>query len=95
MRLLHFFFFQSLSLMYLEENSASCSYVERVEDLVQEQSLRIHKNPLPSDDASNCYLDFLTEFRIREIIEEEMINKHVTAIVEVHLVHLFNLKPCC
>ena len=62
--------------------------MKRVEDLVQDQSLRVNKNLLPSDDATNCYLDILTEFRIREMLEEEMINKHLTTIVEVLLIHI-------
>jgi cullin 3 len=59
----------------LAENSASV-YVKKVEALINEEAER----------AKYC-LDDSTEPRIVEVVEEELIRKHMKTIVEVRVVY--------
>lgn len=56
---------------FLAENSASV-YIKRVELRIQEEA-----------DRAKHYLDESTEKRIVEVVEEELIKKHMKTIVEV------------
>lgn len=56
---------------FLEENSA-CIYIRKVETRISEEA-----------DRAKHYLDTSTECRIIEVIEEELIKKHMKTIVEV------------
>lgn len=60
---------------FLAENSASV-YIKRVEARISEEAER-----------AKHYLDESTERRIVEVVEEELIKKHMKTIVEVR--HLF------
>lgn len=77
-----------LSQKLLSENSSTCSYVKRIQALVQEQSIRANGDiNLPtSSGLSSSFLDCVTESRILAVLEEEMISKHVTTIIEVYTV---------
>ena len=56
---------------FLAENSASV-YIKRVELRIQEEA-----------DRAKHYLDDNTEKRIVEVVEEELIKRHMKTIVEV------------
>ena len=56
---------------FLEENSASI-YISRVEARIGEESER-----------ATHYLDECTEARIVEVVEEELIKRHMRTIVEM------------
>lgn len=61
---------------FLAENSASV-YIKRVEARIMEEAER-----------AKHYLDESTERRIVEVVEEELIKKHMKTIVEVRTVLL-------
>lgn len=65
------FWLQVESQKFLAENSASV-YIKRVEARINEESER-----------AKHYLDESTEPRIVEVVEEELIKKHMKTIVEV------------
>lgn len=58
---------------FLAENSASV-YIKKVEARINEES-----------DRAKHYLDESTESRIVEVVEEELIKKHMKTIVEVSI----------
>ena len=62
---------QMESQCFLAENSASV-YIKRVELRIQEEAER-----------AKHYLDDSTEKRIVEVVEEELVKKHMKTIVEV------------
>lgn len=64
-------FLQMESQKFLAENSASV-YIKRVEARIMEEAER-----------AKHYLDESTERRIVEVVEEELIKKHMKTIVEV------------
>lgn len=64
---------------FLAENSASV-YIKKVEARINEES-----------DRAKHYLDASTESRIVEVVEEELIKKHMKTIVEVSTMHHFGL----
>ena len=68
---------------FLEENSASV-YIQRVETRIQEEAER-----------AKHYLDESTERRIVEVVEEELIKKHMKTIVEVCIVFVKKYKNYC
>lgn len=61
---------------FLAENSASV-YIKKVEARINEES-----------DRAKHYLDESTESRIVEVVEEELIKKHMKTIVEVSTIIL-------
>lgn len=65
------FVFQLESQKFLAENSASV-YIKKVEARINEEAER-----------AKHYLDVSTEPRIVEVVEEELIKKHMKTIVEV------------
>lgn len=67
----HYFVFQLESQKFLAENSASV-YIKKVEARINEEAER-----------AKHYLDVSTESRIVEVVEEELIKKHMKTIVEV------------
>ena len=78
-----------LSQKLLSENSSTCSYVKRIQALVEEQSIRANgdiTNLPTSSGLSSSFLDCVTESRILAVLDEEMISKHVTTIIEVYTV---------
>ena len=64
-------FYKIESLMLLEENSASV-YIHKVEARINEEAER-----------ATHYLDESTEPRIVEVVEEELIKRHMKTIVEM------------
>lgn len=66
---------------FLAENSASV-YIKKVEARINEESER-----------AKHYLDESTEPRIVEVVEEELIKKHMKTIVEVLLELLVTVAP--
>jgi len=64
-------FYKIESQKFLEENSASV-YIYKVEARINEETERV-----------THYLDESTESRIVEVVEEELIKKHMTTIVEM------------
>lgn len=66
-----FFEFQMESQKFLAENSASV-YIKKVEARINEEAER-----------AKHYLDVSTETRIVEVVEEELIEKHMKTIVEM------------
>ena len=66
--------FQLESQKFLAENSASV-YIKKVEARINEEAER-----------AKHYLDESTEPRIVEVVEEELIKKHMKTIVEVSVI---------
>lgn len=69
--------FKVESQKFLGENSASV-YIKKVEARINEES-----------DRAKHYLDESTEPRIVEVVEEELIKKHMKTIVEVSFIYFF------
>jgi len=65
------FIFQLESQKFLAENSASV-YIKKVEAQINEEAER-----------AKHYLDVSTEPRIVEVVEEELIKRHLETIVQV------------
>lgn len=63
---------------FLAENSASV-YIKKVEARINEEAER-----------AKHYLDESTEQRIVEVVEEELIKKHMKTIVEVSFIEHYN-----
>lgn len=72
-----FTFLQLESQKFLNENSASV-YIKKVEARINEEAER-----------AKHYLDESTESRIVEVVEEELIKKHMKTIVEVIFLFFF------
>lgn len=64
-------FYRCESQKFLAENSAS-TYIRKVEQRIEEESERARR-----------YLDEATEAKIVHVVEEELITKHMTSIVEM------------
>ncbi|VDN45816.1 unnamed protein product [Gongylonema pulchrum] len=74
-------YYRAKSQSFLAENSASI-YVKKVEECLMEESTR-----------AKVYLDKGTEQKILEVLDEELINKHMLTIVEMEnsgVVHMLN-----
>lgn len=68
-----FYLLQVESQKFLAENSASV-YIKKVEARINEEASR-----------AKHYLDESTERRIVEVVEQELIKKHMKTVVEVRM----------